>query len=128
MTPSERTAISTFERVALDLTHEPFPQLAAALLNRTDRILQHWRQLSLKAMPHLDALTLKEFEDTIAEILTAVADAMETANPRQLRGVIDRGPSHGIDRFVQKQSLLDLFEELRILRGVVVIEIAEHMQ
>ena len=58
MTTSDRTATSTFERVALDLTHEPFPQLAAAILGRTDRILQHWRHLSLKAMPHLDALTL----------------------------------------------------------------------
>jgi len=128
MTTSDRTAVSTFDRVAIDLIHEPFPQLAAAILARIDRILQHWRHLSLKAMPHLDALTLEEFEDTIEEILSAVADAMRTASPQQLRGVIERGPSHGIDRFVQKQSLLDLFEELRILRGVVVLEIAEQLQ
>ena len=128
MTTSDRTAVSTFDRVAIDLTHEPFPQLAAAILDRTDRILQHWRDLSLKAMPHLDALTLEEFEDTIAEILSAVADAVQSANPQQLRGVIERGPGHGIDRFVQKQSLLDLFEELRILRGVVVLETAEQLQ
>ena len=124
----DRTAASTFDRVAIDLTHSPFPQLATAIRRRTDRILQHWRHVSLKAMPHLEVLTCAEFEDTIAEILSAAADALQSADPQQLRGVIERGPAHGIDRFMQKQSLLDLFEEVRILRGVVIVEIVQQMQ
>jgi PAS domain-containing protein len=42
--------------------------------------------------------------------------------------VVNEAPSHGIDRFVQKHSLLDLFEEVRILRSVIIIELATEMQ
>lgn len=95
MTPLDRTAASTFDRVASDLTHEPFPELAAAIRARIEPIMKHWRDLSLKAMPHLEKLTLVEFEDTIAINLSAAADALESQNPRHLRGVIDVGGSMG---------------------------------
>jgi signal transduction histidine kinase len=127
MTSSDRTADSTFDRVAIDLTHAPFPELAAAIRARIERIMKHWRDLSLKAMPHLDKLTVVEFEDTIAIILSAAADALQSENPRHLRGVIDTAGEHGVDRFVQKTSVLDLFEEVRILRNVVIIEIGDEM-
>lgn len=128
MARSKPTADSTFARVAMDLKHEAFPQLAAAIHASNDRILKRWREVSLKAMPHLDALTLAEFEDTVTEILAAAADALQSADPQQLRGVVESGPQHGIDRFVQKQSVLDLFEELRILRSTVVLEVTEEME
>lgn len=128
MPTTRRTAVSTFNRVAVDLAHEAFPQLATAILARSDRILKQWRHLSLKAMPHLDGLTLEEFEDTIAQILSAAADACQSADPQELRRVIDEAPSHGLDRFVQQHSQLDLFEEVRILRGVVIFEVAEEMR
>jgi signal transduction histidine kinase/CheY-like chemotaxis protein len=128
MSTPERTADSTFNRVAADLTHQAYPELAAAIRARIARVLKCWRALSLKAMPHLEALTLEEFEDTIAVILSAAADAFHSANAQKLRGVMEQAPSHGVDRFVQQHSLLDLFEELRLLRGVVVVEIAEQMQ
>ena len=128
MSTSDRTAVSSFDRVAADLAHVPFPAIAAAIRARIVPILKHWREIGLKVMPHLEALTLEEFEDTIAEILSAAADALKSADPLQLLGVLESGPRHGIDRFIQKQSLLDLFEEVRILRRVVIIEIAQEMQ
>ena len=134
MMTSARTSASTFRRVATDLAHEPFPQLAAALCAQgpggtcIDRILKQWRKLSLEAMPHLDALTREEFENSISEILLTAADAFRSADPQRLRGVMETGPQHGIDRCVQTYSLLDLFEEVRILRGVVIVELAEQMQ
>lgn len=124
---SDRTALSTFDRVARDLTHQPFPELASAIHACSNSILKEWRDRSLTAMPHLDVLTLVQFENTIAIILSAAADALESADPQQLRGVLEHGPQHGIDRFVQTYSLLDLFEEVRILRGVVIVEIAAQM-
>ena len=105
MSVPDRTAASTFDRVAADLAHAPFPALAAAILARIDPILRHWRDLSLKAMPHLDALTLKEFEDTVAVILSAAATALKSADAQELLGVIESGPQHGIDRFIQEYSL-----------------------
>ena len=123
----DRTAASTFDRVAIDLSHDAFPGLADAIRARSDCILKHWRELSLKAMPHLDALSLVEFENTIAIILSAAADALQTSDPQQLRGVVETGPRHGIDRFVHNHSLLDLFEEVRILRRVIVVEVGQEM-
>lgn len=128
MCTSDRTADSTFDRVAVDLTHRAFPELADALRDRTESILKEWRTVSLRAMPHLEALTLEEFENTIAVIFSTAADAFQSSNPQRLRGMMDESPSHGVDRFVQEYSLLDLFEEVRLLRGVVIVELAEEMK
>ena len=127
MSTSVPTAASTFDRVAGDLAHAPFPALAAAIRACIDRVLKHWRELSLQSMPHLDALTLDEFEDSIGEILSSASDALQSADPQQLRGVVERSPRHGIDRFLQTYSLLELFEEVRILRGVVIEETSREM-
>ncbi|MCC6909074.1 MAG: PAS domain S-box protein [Phycisphaerales bacterium] len=128
MPTPERTAASTFNRVAIDLAHDPFPELAGAIRGRIDPILKHWREVSLTAMPHLDALTLKEFENSIGAILSAAADAFASAEPRKLLGVMQVSPWHGVARFVQEYGLLDLFEEVRILRGVVILELAQEMK
>ena len=64
-----RLPTPTFQRVALDLEHRAFPELSAALRQRADRILGQWRLSSLKAMPHLDRITLGEFENSILKIL-----------------------------------------------------------
>jgi PAS domain S-box-containing protein len=127
MPTPDRTAASTFDRVSKDLAHAAFPEMAAAIRASTDAVLKRWRGLSLTAMPHLDELTLAEFEDTIGEILAAASEALASADPRHLRRVVEESPSHGVDRFVQKYSLLDLFEEVRILRGVVIVEVALSM-
>src|SRR5437773_2231537 len=126
--PVARTADSTFDRVALDLKHRAFPALAAALRERCDRILKQWRGLSLKAMPHMDRMTLEEFENSIAKILSAVADALQTEDPQQLRGVLEGAPAHGLDRFIQKVDLLDYFEEGRILRGVIILQLTDALK
>src|SRR5262249_4394677 len=121
MQTRDHTAVSTFDRVASDLAHAEFPRVGAALRARTDRILKRWRSLSLKAMPHFHELTRAQFENAVAAILSAAADAFESADPQSLRGVMDEAPVHGINRFAQECSLLDLFEEVRILRGVVIV-------
>jgi signal transduction histidine kinase len=128
ITGCERTAVSTLDRVAHDLAHAAFPRMAVALRARIQPILDRWRVLGLEAMPHLDEMTQKEFEDSIGVILSAAADAFESADPGRLRGVIEQGPEHGFQRFAQKCNLLDLFEEVRILRGVVIVEVAEEMR
>src|SRR5262245_5246119 len=128
MQTREHTAVSTFDRVAADLAHAQFLRVGAALRARTERILKQWRSLSLKAMPHSAEMTRTQFEDAVAAILSAAADAFESADPQKLRGVVDEAPVHGIDRFAQECSLLDLFEEVRILRGVVIVELADEMQ
>ena len=62
----DRTAFSTFDRVAGDLARQAFTSMGAAMRSRSDRIVKRWHGLSIKAMPHLDALTGAEFESSIA--------------------------------------------------------------
>lgn len=110
--------------LAAQLTHEPFPHLAAALRVRTDRILKQWRKLSIAALPNLtDEQTRLEFEDDIAKILDTVADSLERDDAWRIDEVLHHGPKHGVDRFVQKYPLADLMTENRLLRGVILVEI-----
>jgi PAS domain S-box-containing protein len=117
----------TFDRVALDLRHHAFPELAAALRAAAERILGGWRSATSAAMPHLDRLTIAEFQNSIRAILGTVADALASADPLQLRALIDLAPMHGRDRFAQAVGLLDYFEEERILRGVAIVELDQAM-
>ena len=98
------------------------------LRQRCDRILKQWRALSLKAMPHMDRMTLEEFENSIGKILSAAADALQTEDPQQLRGVLEGAPAHGLERFILKVDLLDYFEEGRILRGVIILELTDALK
>src|ERR1700710_1123810 len=77
--PSARTAASTFERVAIDLRHRAFPELAGARRACGGRVLAGWRAAASVAMPHLDRLTVAEFQSSIAAILGTLADALGSA-------------------------------------------------
>jgi signal transduction histidine kinase len=78
-------------------------------------------------MPDLDRMTIKEFEDSMAAILNAIAAAMETDNPARLGSVIKQSPLHGIDRFLQNFTLDGLLTEERILRSAITVELSEQM-
>ncbi len=121
------TAQGPFARVAADLTQGVFPELADAIIKCTTPILKKWREASFKAMPDLDEYTITEFEDGVAAVLHASADALRTQDPQALLGVMNQAPEHGVDRFLQKYTLLDLLEEVRILRGVLIVALAEEI-
>lgn len=72
-------------------------------------------------------MTIKEFEDAIAIILAAIADAMEANDPMAVRSLLEKAPEHGYDRFLQQYSPYDLFTEERILRKVIITELDAQM-
>src|SRR5262249_24379752 len=127
-TMEPRETSTTFDRAALGLAQEAFPPMAAALRKCRNRILAHWRRLTVASMPHLDPVALEQLEDPLAVNLSAVADALDSADPMILRRAMDRARGHGMDRFVQKHSMSDLFEGLRILRGVSIVELASELR
>lgn len=110
-------------QIASQLGGRAHPQVAAALRERSDRILTLWRELTLKAAPHLDRYTVREFENSIAAILESVAVALKSDDPEQVRGVLDQSPKHGFDRFLQKYGLYDMLTEERVLRAVIILEL-----
>jgi signal transduction histidine kinase len=117
-----------FEDVARRMRGRHFTTLADALRSCIDAILKRWRKQSLKAMPGLDQLTIEQFEDSMASILRAIADAMETDDAEQLRRVIEEAPSHGIERIAQEFPIDAILAEAGILRSSIIAELHEHMQ
>jgi signal transduction histidine kinase len=104
--------------------YRPFPQLALAIRSQTGRIITEWRQRTLRVMPELRELSIKQFSDDIASILAAMADALESSDPPDLRRLVVTAPAHGFERFKQEYDLAELFSEERVLRRVIV----EHVE
>lgn len=113
--------------LADQLSHRPFPEMANSIRTRSDAILKAWRALTIIALPHVDELTIKQFEDSIAVILGVVADSLESDDVKKVRAVLKEAPAHGLDRFMQDYELGDLFTENRILRGVISDEVEQEL-
>jgi signal transduction histidine kinase len=105
--------------------YRPYPELAKAIRSQSERILDEWRGRTLFAMPDLGELTIKEFKNDIARILAAMADALESNDPPELRRLVQTAPAHGFHRFILDYDLVELFAEERILRRVIVARVEE---
>ena len=105
--------------------YRPFPELAKAIRAQTEQILREWHGRTVSSMPELGELSVKEFKDDIARILSAMADALESNDPPDLRRLVEAAPSHGFHRFMQNYDLADLFMEERILRRVIVAKVED---
>jgi len=108
--------------------YRPFPELARVIRAQSDRILDEWRGRTLFSMPALGELTVKEFEDDIAHILSAMADALESNDQPDLRRLVEAAPAHGFHRFMQNYDLADLFAEERVLRRVIVARVEDGLE
>jgi signal transduction histidine kinase len=116
-----------FENIALQMRGRHFAEVSLALRVRIEPILNRWRSQSIIAVPELDRLTIAEFEDSMALLLSAIAAAMQTDDPEQLRTIIEHAPLHGGERFLQEFTLDALLAEESTLRGAIVIELREEM-
>jgi hypothetical protein len=83
------------------LQHESLPEIAAALRQCAPRILSLWRERVLEVLPHADALTRRQLDDSIPRLLQQLADALEAAHPAPTERIIADAPSHGETRFHQ---------------------------
>lgn len=112
-------------RIALQLRHQAFPELAAGLRSRAVEIADAWMNVVREFMPQMDRLTIQELRNDIPAILEAVAKALASDDEEgleQLRGIAEQ---HGFARFISEHDVADIFQEERLLRGVVVIKIEE---
>ncbi len=118
---SEKTLDKELTAAPADLpAYRPFPMLAQAIRSQTERILVEWRRRMVLAMPELRELSVKQFSDDIARILGAMADALASSDPPDLRRPVMTAPVHGFERFLQDYDFADLFAEERVLRRVIV--------
>lgn len=106
-------------------SHRPFPEVAQALRDQAELIMDEWRGRTIFSMPELGELSVKEFKDDIARILSAMADALESNEQPDLRRLVQAAPAHGFHRFMQEYDLVDMFAEERVLRRVIVSRVED---
>ena len=108
------------------LAPRPLPDLAEALRSRVKPILAQWKKLVVGTLPHVTrSLSGDDLEDHLPDILNAIADALESDDPGQTQKLMERSPSQGITRFQQNYSVGEVAIEDRLLRRVIVEQVAE---
>ena len=113
--------------LADQLHHHPFPQLSQALRARAEPIADSWMEVVHEVMPQMQRLNLEELRNTIPNILEAIAVGLESESRDDLQQLLEQAPEHGFARFATEHSLLDMFAEQRLLRGVIVVEIEQQL-
>jgi signal transduction histidine kinase len=109
------------------LTHAPFTQVADALRSRRNQITVQWDAAVRKAMPELNRLSFDELKDSVPKILSAIADAMASADLGHIDRLVATAPMQGLTRFRQEYDLAEIMQEDRLLRGIIVFNIEDAM-
>jgi signal transduction histidine kinase len=100
------------------------PEVAEALRSQSKAILQDWEKQVRRVIPATDSLSFDQFLDHLPEILAAMADALASGNPDEVKRLLERSPSQGIHRFQLHYDVTDLATEDRMLRRLIL----EHVE
>ena len=114
-------------QLVAQLTHPAFPAVAAALRARLEEIMQMWDVCVRSALPQMDRLTLEELRDGNPKILDAIAHALGSSDPEEIKVLVERAPVQGLTRFHLHYDVVDVMQEDRLLRAVVVVKIEEEL-
>jgi signal transduction histidine kinase len=110
------------------LTHSPFPDVAAAIRASAHRITLAWDAEVRKAMPQMRNLTFEELKDSTPEILLCIADALASADPQLITELIDRAPQQGLSRFRLNFDVVEVMQEDRLLRAITVQHTEDYLR
>jgi signal transduction histidine kinase len=121
--------ISTVENPSVTLMmRQAFPELAAALRNRTSRILEHFRAAVKDVLPSADELTFAELLDHLPHAIEDLAVALAaTGGTLQARFISD-SRQHGTCRYHQSFNLSELLVEYSILRSLIIDEVSKDLE
>ena len=101
------------------LAERAHPELAAALRPRIESILDEWTKLLRQHLPPANDASFETLVDHVPEILNGMVDALASDDPAEVRLLIERSPSQGIQRFQMHYDVRDLATEDRMLRRVI---------
>ena len=109
------------------LTHRPFPEVAEIILAGADEITHEWDAAVRDAMPQMQNLTFAELKNTTPEILRAIAHALASDDPDVIRELVSRAPAQGLSRFRLHFDVLEIMQEDRLLRAIIVQHLETHL-
>jgi signal transduction histidine kinase len=107
------------------LTYHAFPDLAAALRERSDVIIQAWENAVRQTLPAADELTLQQLRNSLPSVLEEMAGAFASTKPRDIRELIEGSKSHGTTRFHEDYNVRELIVEYRLLRRIIIEQVSE---
>ncbi len=109
------------------MMRQSFPELAAALRGRLERILERFRVTVKEILPSGDELTFNELRDGLPDALEDLATAFETTGMGMKQGLLADSRHHGVCRYHQSFNLSELLVEYSILRSIMIEEISKEM-
>jgi signal transduction histidine kinase len=99
-----------------------FPEAGAALQSAKATILARWRQSVSEIVQQADALTRRQLENSLPDMLDRLAAAMAAGISAPTDRLIAIAPVHGATRFHQEFSLNQLLVEYQVLRRIILQE------
>ena len=99
------------------------PEVAAALRERLERIVQRWTEAVDRYLPHADPLTVKQVRDSIPSVIDKIALALESDSPAAITVLTEVGTAHGVARFQQRYDIEEVLIEYRLLRRILFEEL-----
>jgi signal transduction histidine kinase len=106
------------------LKNQRLPEAGGALKQAKPRILSRWEQEVKSILPQFDALTRKQLQDSLPELIDRISAALASDSPAATERLIAMAPNHGSTRFHQEFSLNQLLIEYHVLRRIVVQEMS----
>jgi signal transduction histidine kinase len=119
--------IKAMNPLVAQISHRAFAEVADAVRARAKAITHEWDQSVREALPHMDRLTFVELKDSVPKILEGMSLALESSDPADLRTLLSTSPGQGLSRFRHGLDTLDIFQEDRLLRGVIVRHVEEQL-
>ncbi len=97
--------------------------MAEIIRSGAEEITQEWDGAVRQAMPQMRHLTFDELKDSTPQILLAIADALASDNPEVIRELVRRAPSQGLSRFRLNFDVVEVMQEDRLLRAIIVLHV-----
>jgi signal transduction histidine kinase len=106
------------------LKYRPFPELAAALRQRSAHIIERLQTMVKELLPSADQITFGDLRDQLPKALEEMADALEATTPGPTRSFLNDATEHGACRFHQSFNLRELLVEYSLLRTLLIDEVS----
>jgi len=102
---------------------QPMPEMATALRERLNRVVERWNSAVSQAIPEADNLTIQEVRNSIPRVLQQIITVFESSSAQPIEKLLEITRIHGVVRFHESYNIRELLLEYRILRRILSEEI-----
>ena len=105
---------------AMDLLkYQAFPELANAVRQCKQVVIQRWEAMVREVLPAANELTIQDIRNSLPDTIEQMAAALEADEPRATKDLMEIANVHGESRFDQNFNLGELMIEYSLLRPIL---------